>query len=65
MGEKIADTLKKLCVVLYLTFPSLWSWENSASCLLVVSLYFIFFSFSGQIKVNLSSDSKNPGLLNQ
>ena len=26
---------------------------------------FIFFSFSGQIKVNLSTGSKNPGLLNQ
>lgn len=63
-GEKLQITLKTLYIVLYLMFPSLWRWENLASFLLVVSLY-VFFSFSGQIKVKLSSGSKNPGLLNQ
>lgn len=63
-GEKLQITLKTLYIVLYLMFPSLWRWENLASFLLVVSLY-VFFSFSGQIKVNLSSGSENPGLLNQ
>lgn len=64
MGRKIADTLRKLYVVLDAMFPSLWSWENLASFLLVVSLcLFLFF-----LRANKSKPQQwlqNPGLLNQ
>lgn len=64
MGGKLQILWKSFKLYSTWKFLLLWSWKNSASFLLAVSLYF-FFSFSGQIKVNRSSDSKNPGLLNQ
>lgn len=60
MIKEVADAVEVVLHATYLMLPSLWSWESSVSFLLLVLLC-LYFSFSGQGKVNSSNDSKILG----
>lgn len=64
MIKEVADAVEVVLHATFLTLSSLWSYESSVSFLLLVVLC-LCFPYLGQVKVNFSSDSKNPGLLNQ
>lgn len=60
MIKEVADAVEVVFHATFLVLPSLWSWESWVSFLLLVLLC-LYFSFSGQGKVNSSNDSKILG----
>lgn len=60
MINEVADAVEVVFHATFLVLPSLWSWESWVSFLLLVLLC-LYFSFSGQGKVNSSNDSKILG----